>query len=157
MYSRDQLQSLAYPIAECYGKPHYMAHYKGMKPTPASVDRYALDDDAVCICCGVRATNAHHTPPKGIKRVFDLRTERGSFLLRPALLAVCGSGTTGCHGKIHKGLLKVQWIWDHEGFQRGWWTGSIPDSYEIHSPDLYSCGFWRITDHEGNVVREVRA
>ena len=155
-YTREQLCGIAYPLAECYGKPHYMAHYLGKNPTLASVDKYELDDDAVCICCGARATNSHHSPPKGIRRVFNLRTDRGSFLLRPSLLAVCGSGTTGCHGKFHSGLLKVQWIWDEEGFLNGWWSGSIPESYEIHSSDLYTCGFWRITDSAGDVVREVR-
>lgn len=157
MYSREQLRGLAYPIAECFGKPHYMSHYKTKKPTPASVDNYVLDDDAVCIVCGQRATNSHHCPPKGIKRVFELRTDSGSFLLRPALLAVCGSGTTGCHRKIHSGLLKIQWIWDAEGFQKGWWSGSILNSCDAHDPDLYATGFWRITDQAGNVIREVRA
>lgn len=154
-YETSQLHGIAYLLAECYGKPHFQARYKSDKPTKPSVDRYELEEDAVCIVCGQRATNAHHAPPKGIMRVFGLETERGTFPMRPALLAVCGSGTTGCHGDIHAGLLKVEWVWDDPGFCDAWWDGKLSEG-AAHDPGLYSVGFWRITDHDGNVVREVR-
>lgn len=156
MPSRDQLHGLAHSIAECFGKPHWQARYLSESPTKPSVDRYVLDEDATCIVCGKRATNAHHCPPKGIMRIFPLGTERGLWLLRPALLAVCGSGTTGCHGAIHSGYLKIEWAWDHEGFEDAWWEGSLLDATTPSSPDLYECGFWRIS-RDGKVIREVRA
>lgn len=156
MLEMAQLRGIAKPLAEMYGKPHWMARYGSDNPTPLSVDRYALDDEAVCVCCGRRATNSHHTPPKGIGRVFELATKSGRFKVRPALLAVCGSGTTGCHGAIHKGLLKVEWVWDDPGFEAGWWDGSIPAVTKPHDPELYSVGCWHITDVSGNVVREAR-
>lgn len=154
-YETHQLHGMAYLLAECYGKPHWQASYTSASPTKASVDRYGLDEDACCIVCGQRATNAHHTPPKGIMRVFPLETERGTYKMRPALLAVCGSGTTGCHGDIHKGLLKVEWAWDDPGFLDAWWDGLLSEGAS-HDPGLYACGCWRITDRDGNVVREAR-
>lgn len=151
---RDRLHSLAIPIAECFGKPHWQARYRSDNATPKSVNSYTLEENATCIVCGRKATNAHHCPPKGIMRVFPLVTERGLFSLRPALLAVCGSGTTGCHGDIHAGRIKVTWEWDHEGFQDAWWDGSLLEASGPHSPDLFACGFWRIT-RDGKTIREV--
>lgn len=154
--SREQLHGLAHPVAECFGKPHWQARYLSAEPTKPSVDRYALEEDACCIVCGKRATNSHHNPRKGVMRIFPMGTERGLWLLRPALLAVCGSGTAGCHRAIHEGLLKIEWAWDHEGFEDAWWDGSLLESSKPHSASLYECGFWRITS-DGKTVREVRS
>lgn len=156
MFETAQLRGIAKPLAEMYGKPHWGSSYLSKNPTPQSVDRYRLDDGATCIVCGQRATNSHHTPPKGIMRVFELMTPKGRFKYRPALIAMCGSGTTGCHGMVHKGMLKIEWVWDSDGFESGWWDGSIPETITAHDPELYSVGFWRIIDREGNVIREVR-
>lgn len=155
MIERDQLYGLSLPTAERYGKPHWMAHYMSGNPTARSVDRYVMEEDATCIVCGKRATNVHHEPPKGKARTFPLATDRGLWVLRPALLAVCGSGTTGCHGDIHTHRIGVEWVWDEPGIEEAWWDGSLLESSEPHSPILYEVGFWRITQ-DGEVIREVR-
>lgn len=50
----------------------------------------------VCEVCGMfPATNLHHRKPRG------MGGSRDGGVNSPAnLLAICGSGTTGCHGKI---------------------------------------------------------
>lgn len=62
-----------------------------------------------CVVCGHRATNLHHEPPKGLGGVGRKGTE-------PARLSLCGSGTTGCHGERHAGILGFKfedcaWWW----------------------------------------------
>ncbi len=144
---------LSHEVAERYGKPHFMAHYLSGNATAKSVDRYMVEEDAFCIVCGRSATNAHHEPPKGIMRTFPMATDHGLWLLRPSLLAVCGTGTTGCHGKIHAKLLRIEWVWDEPGFEDAWWNGSLLESSEPHSPSEVGC--WRITSG-GVFIKEVR-
>lgn len=62
-----------------------------------------------CIVCGSPSPNKHHMPPKGTGR-------KGKW--QGALLALCGSGTTGCHGRVHHGDLELRFM---EG--RWWWRG----------------------------------
>lgn len=52
-----------------------------------------------CIVCGRFGANWHHEPPKGTG---------GACAWHGSLLALCGSGTTGCHGLRHAGRLKLR-------------------------------------------------
>lgn len=54
-----------------------------------------------CIVCGRPHPNLHHMPPIGSGR----RSE-----WKGALLALCGSGTTGCHGAFHAGELELRYM-----------------------------------------------
>ena len=137
-----QLQGLSLPVAECYGKPHVGAWY-----TRDDVDSYAHSGD--CPFCGRPSTNAHHCPPKGKSRSFLLLTEKGRHVLKPALFGLCGSGTTGCHGKIHGKLLSIRWEWGSPAAAEAWWSGEILAHHEPHSPELYMFGWWVLSDGKG--------
>ena len=133
--------------ALCYGMPNIGARY-----TRDDVRAYELLDDYVpCAVCGRPATNVHHEPPRssssaGRKRPGSLllRTEMGQFVLKPSLIALCGSGTTGCHGKRHCGLLRIRWEFYEESDAEKWLSGwylSRPD-WSPHSERLYEIGRW---------------
>ncbi len=138
----SQLMGLSREIAECYGKPHVGAFYAN-----SSVNSHKLQWDAVCTICGRPATNAHHQPPKSRGIVFTMRTPMGAFVLKPALIAVCGSGTTGCHGLIHQGLIRISWEWDED--EALWWDGQLLRELEPHSNQLYNYGHWLIETRQG--------
>lgn len=62
-------------------------------------DKRYVDPDAmktcvlrwrVCACCGEPAATAHHVYPRG----------QGGDDVSANLIAVCGDGTTGCHGDL---------------------------------------------------------
>ena len=134
-------------VAECYGKPHFLCSYYGN-----GVNDTRLFDGATCMCCGRPATNAHHWPPKGRCATFTL----DGVKLRPALLAVCGSGTTGCHDGWHGGArFKALWKWDCDDAARSWWEegfcGLAP-----HDPMLYRFGRWEVYDMKLGRIWEVR-
>ena len=62
-----------------------------------------------CIVCGKPNANAHHIPPIGTGR-------RDRW--QGAIVRLCGSGTTGCHGAFHAGKLELRYTPD------GWeWRG----------------------------------
>jgi hypothetical protein len=67
------------------------------KPRPRIRDRGAsqrkLLRDPWCRVCGQRATSGHHL----------LYASGGGDDLEDMIVPVCGSGTTGCHGKLHAG------------------------------------------------------
>lgn len=89
--------------AELYGKPHLGARYTGVtayEPTQAR-----------CAVCGRRASNCHHVARRSWGKTFRLVTPNGVWELRSPLFALCGSGTTGCHGKFHDGGLRAEWVW----------------------------------------------
>lgn len=87
-----------------------------------------------CVVCGKKASNLHHEPPKGLGGIGSKGTE-------PPRLSLCGSGTTGCHGARHAGLLEFQcvethggkavWFWRRKS-GRGWecWNRCIDASEE---------------------------
>lgn len=147
------LHGVPYERASLYGMPHIGALYRGKAAR--------LEDGAPCTCCGAPASNAHHMAPKGMAGgggVFALRTKWGTFALRSPLMAVCGSGCTGCHGKFPpQGFeLDVRWAWDDEESERLWWSGwMLAHGMAPHSPDLYLLGRYEIL-RLGEVVREVR-
>lgn len=130
-------------IASSFGMPHVGARY-----TADNVNRYRLEDGARCAVCGRPATNAHHEPPKGSggkHRQFTMWTPWGRFILKPALIALCGSGTTGCHGMRHEGRVSFTWEWYDEKDAERWWSGELlSHGYSPHDPMLNELGYWRV-------------
>jgi len=140
----SQLRGLPYEAAECYGKPHIMCRYSG-----SSAKSHMRDEDARCVCCGRMATNAHHNPPLSKGHIFLLMTKWGRFALKPSLIAVCGSGTTGCHNGFHGGArFKARWVWDSDEYAEMWWNGEFLKHMRPHSRELYRYGCWHISDSE---------
>lgn len=142
-----QLQGMPYDYAECYGKPHVNAEY-------VRDDVGAYRHFGSCFVCGKQSANAHHVPPKGVSRTFNLITKRGVFVLKPALFSLCGSGTTGCHGKFHAKKLIPKWIWRDEKSRESWWDGELLKDTMPHDPALFAFGFWQVRDDSGRVVAE---
>lgn len=73
--------------------------------------RESVVDTDRCVVCGRYANNEHHVIPKGMGSV-PRHVER----MIPRL-KLCGSGTTGCHGKAHAKRLHFAytdtqgWLW----------------------------------------------
>ena len=142
-----QLHGFAYPAAECYGKPHFLCAYDGKQ-----IGDTRLFDSATCMCCGRPATNAHHWPPRK-NPTFTLH----DIKLRPALFAVCGSGTTGCHNGWHGGArFKAIWKWDADSYAEEWWEGEMLGTYEPHDQALYEFGCWECYDLRDGKIWQVR-
>lgn len=147
------LHGAPYERASLYGMPHIGSLYQGRSAR--------LEEGARCAVCGMPATNSHHMAPKGMGgggSTFELRTVRGVFILRSPLMALCGSGCTGCHGLFppQGSELSVRWAWDDEETEAMWWSGRLLSyGIEPHSPGLYLLGRYEIMRH-GEVVREVR-
>lgn len=147
--SASLLHGLSIEKASLYGMPHIGARY-----TAGDANAYRLEQGAVCAFCGRPATNAHHEPPKGTCPYFALQTEWGLFVLKPALIALCGSGTTGCHGARHGGRVKIAWEWFDDVNAEAWWSGwLLAHGYVPHDPRLYDLGQWRITAGGETVTR----
>lgn len=142
------LDGVPYEVAKCFGMPHVGAFYSS-----SSVHSHKREEDARCAVCKAMATNAHHEPPKGMGgkyRRFLLCTPMGQFVLKPALIALCGSGTTGCHGDRHNGNFKIRWEWDEEQFEENWWNGHfLSHGFKPHDKRLYSMGRWVVTFRDG--------
>lgn len=139
---REQLRGLSLQVAECYGKPHIEAYYSS-----DSVRSNRLEEDARCSICNRIATNSHHCPPLSKGRTFILATPLGMHVLKPALFAVCGSGTTGCHNGFHGGArFKPDWVWRSDDDAAMWWNGTILNRIPPHSKLLFHHGFWVIHD-----------
>lgn len=140
MYTPDRelLRGLSLPVAECFGKPHYNAWYltKG-----DNVKSYRFDHEAPCMVCGKPATNAHHQPPRS-KGLLVLR----GHVLRPALIALCGRGNTGCHGMVHNRQLSIGWEWLNDKYAEMWWSGELLGQMEPHSEELFNYGYWEIKE-----------
>lgn len=131
-----------------YGLPHIDCYYRN-----DSVNSNRLVAGATCVCCGRFATNAHHYPPKGTAPV----RHRNGFTLRPALFAVCGSGTTGCHDGWHGGArYTAEWKWDSDELAEAWESGELLEEYGEHSNMLYNHGCWVIHDKKLGMEWEVR-
>lgn len=130
------LRGLSVREASCFGMPNLGAHYEGR-----SVRSNRLDDDARCAVCGRPATNAHHVPPVGMG-ARNAKFELHGHVLRPALIALCGSGTTGCHGEVHSGRILVEWEWCAEEYEVAWWQGLLLEMFGPASPRLYEFGRW---------------
>lgn len=130
LVSPSQLRGLPYETAKLYGMPHIGAWYKS-----ENVKDVGHPDYAECAVCGRPASNVHHEPPRGRSSCIDpetqekvpgsflLATPRGKFVLLPALICLCGTGTMGCHGERHSGIIDIRWEWDSEEDERKWWDG----------------------------------
>lgn len=131
-----------------YGLPHIGCKYENK-----SVNSNRLLDDAKCVCCGLPATNAHHYPPKGTAPT----RKRNGHVLKPALFAVCGSGTLGCHNDWHGGARYTAfWRWDRHEYEKQWEDGTLLEIHGAHSPALYYYGCWVIQDKKLDISWEVR-
>ena len=144
-----QLRGLSYEAAGKFGMPHLGAHYRCDSPHANVLDC----DMQPCAVCGRPAANSHHEPPIGMggrNAVFTLSTERGAFFLKPALIAVCGSGTSGCHHEFHGGArYSIRWAWHSDAAAERWWSGwYLTRGYVPHDPRLYRHGHWEITDKQ---------
>ena len=60
--------------------------------------------DWMCERCGRPATNVHHRRPRGMGGTKDPTIHDPSNLV-----ALCGSGTTGCHGWIESNRAQARW------------------------------------------------
>ena len=154
------LRGVTQDQAECFGKPHLGAFYRisGFSDTRsarlAAAHSNQLMEDARCVCCGRPATNAHHWPPLRVAAAWE---HPKGVRLRPALFAVCGSGTTGCHDGFHGGArFKALWRWDSDEFKREWWLGSMLEDLGAHSPALFEFGCWEFYDFETGRIWQVR-
>ena len=141
------LRGTPYQVAECYGKPHIRCHYTGN-----GVNSHKLDEGALCAICGTKATNAHHWPPKGRCQTFTLN----GVTMKPALIALCGSGTVGCHGEWHAGRFRALWKWDCDDAAREWWEGGFC-GLAPHDPHIYRFGCWELYDLKEGRIWQVRA
>lgn len=150
MYVPDasKLCGMSLERAELFGKPHIGAHYAN-----ASLRSNRLDEGAICAWCGRPACNSHHVLPLSRGRMLGI----GGWRLRTALMAVCGSGTQGCHNGFHGGAwLKAEWAWDDDAYAEQWWDGALLKAFGPHDEALYCFGRWVLTDTVHGYVREVR-
>ena len=135
----DDLHGVPYEKAECYGKPHIMAHYTAKD----NIRKYSHDDGLCVVCHRNLITNTHHQPERD---TFLLMTKWGRFKLKPALFGLCGSGTTGCHGLIEENKLKVEWVWYSDEYADAWWSGyTLSHGFTFHDERLYTQGCWRFS------------
>lgn len=149
----DQLRGLDYASASLYGMPHLGAGYYA---DDVNATRW-VGEQRRCAACG-RSTgfhSKHHEPPKSKGRSFLLCTPMGQFVLKPAIIDLCGTGTTGCHGDRHNGLLAIRWEWDSDESAEQWWNGYLlSHGYVPHDPRLFVLGRYII--ERGGVEMEVR-
>lgn len=139
MLEMAQLKGLSLEVAELYGKPHLGAYYEG-----DSIKSHKWDGHSSCAICGLPASNVHHVSHQS-KGYFTLKAGLDEFKLKPALFALCGTGTTGCHDKFHgSARLKARWIWRDESFADYWWSGEMLKRFGAHNPALYAYGSWQI-------------
>ena len=142
----SKLRGLQSFKAECYGKPHISCYYKS-----DGVNTHRIEQGAECAICGRPATNAHHWPPKGTAPLFTLNDVK----LKPALIALCGDGTTGCHGAWHAGRFDALWKWDCDELAEEWWESGFC-GLAPHDPMLYKFGCWELYDMQEGRIWQVR-
>ena len=135
----SQLRGMSYEKASLYGMPHIGCKYRF-----EDIRSTVWDGDARrCAYCGKVSGrhNRHHEPPKA-NGLFVLHTKMGSFVLLPALIDLCGSGTEGCHGLRHSRRLKIRWEWDSDEDAEKWWSGWFLSRpyHEPHGVWLYNHG-----------------
>ena len=138
------LDGYSYDKARLFGLPHIGAKY-----LPDTAGRQWKITTDKCQVCGRPATNAHHIVPRRCGHVYH---HPAGFWLSSPLIALCGSGTTGCHNGFHGGAsLKITWEWLKPEYEPLWWSGELLKRYGEHSPKLYRFGYWVI---EGNNYRK---
>lgn len=147
MASKRSLSLISSDKAAMFGMPHAGARYTGR-----GVARYARTQDE-CAICGARGQSVHHTASRGLgERVME--TPNGDHLLRPALMLLCGTGTTGCHGDIEDGRMSVRWEWYDPADAERWADGSLLCLFGPHDPGLYDLGRW-VVERRGEAVCEI--
>lgn len=130
---KKALQGLSYEKASCFGMPHFGATYRSK-----NVNSNQLNPGALCAFCHRPATNSHHEPPKSNGTLW-----LNGIPLKPALIALCGSGTTGCHGKRHARKITIKWEWKRDVYSILWWSGLfLAAGFKPHDPKLYQYGGW---------------
>lgn len=155
LHSPSQLRGLSYEKASLYGMPNIGAHY-----VREDVTCYEHDSYVPCPVCGKPSANVHHEPPRGASRALDgarkvpgaflLETPMGKFVLLPALICLCGTGTTGCHGDRHSGKLSIRWQWLSEEWERDWWNGKLLSHGLPPNGDwLYDYGYYVFETEHG--------
>lgn len=146
MVDAKQLHGWSLEDAECMGKPHFGARYT--TKDAKNLGGY-VRESWLCSICGRDAINTHHQP---YRQTFEMVTPNGIWTLKPALFALCGSGTTGCHGAIEHNRIKVRWKWDTPEAEAAWWSGELLAKYGPHSIELYRFGAWDIELENGGHI-----
>ncbi|MEG2533466.1 MAG: hypothetical protein RSB04_10700 [Gordonibacter sp.] len=170
---------ITYSGAQLMGLPHIGSAY--VPGWSRKRRRYERQSEVCEVCGEARAESTHHIVAVGMggrqsARAIEtddsfcakidndavqfpgfVRSKMGSFEVYTPLIAVCGDGTRGCHGKFEHGTLSVEWHWLDSLCAELWESGWIlSHGYEPNSSALYEFGFYRILDH-GEVIREVRS
>lgn len=148
----SQLRGLSRECASLFGMPHLGAEY-----TRDDIGWTRFTGEfRECAACGKSGGfhSRHHEPPRS-KATFLLCTPMGQFVLKPALIDLCGCGTTGCHGDRHNGLLAIRWEWDSDESAEQWWNGYLlSHGYVPHDRRLF--GFGRYVFSRDGMEWEVR-
>ena len=135
-----QLQGLSYDWAHLFGMPHIGARY-----TDYDTGDYEMLYGEACVLCGRQGTNVHHVVPRSVRKAFFL----GDHMLRSPLMALCGSGTLGCHNGMHGGArYKVRWEWDCEALEDAWWSGRLLERFGPHDDRLFEMGQYVVEDRK---------
>lgn len=101
--------------ADLMGKPSIGAHYER-----EDYRSHKLDDDARCVICGRRATDAHHVVPRSTVRGYTVDTPLGMFVCLSPLFALCRE----CHHDIHmRARYQIRWEWKAEQYRQEWENG----------------------------------
>lgn len=154
-----QLRGLSYDVASLYGMPHINAVYRRADDIRLKT---RWEGERICAVCGrtqAPSWSVHHEPPKskgsGKNPYFHLMTKMGAFPLKPALIGLCGSGTEGCHGDRHNGLLRIRWVWESDEIAEKWWNGHwLSHDFAPHSHRLFELGHYEF--ERGGMVKRVR-
>ena len=106
---------------------------------PASVrEQVKARDGGRCCRCGATAESIHHRKPRGMG---GTRDDRANDLRN--LVSLCGSGTTGCHGRIEAHR--------RQAYEAGW----LLRSYDaLDTPMLCPNGVLVTLDEDGSLRRE---
>lgn len=136
-----QLHGWSLDDAECMGKPGFGAQYT----SKSGLARYARTA-MCCTICGREAISTHHQP---YRQTFEMVTPNGIWTLRPALIALCGTGTMGCHGDVEHNRIRIRWKWFTEEAETRWWNGELLAEYGPESVQLYRYGCWDIELEDG--------
>jgi hypothetical protein len=110
-----------------------------VKVTP-SIRKRVLARDEFCVRCGFLIDpgnySIHHRKPRGMGGTKDPAISRLSNLL-----ALCGSGTTGCHGWVESSRRLA--------YERGF---LLHHNDNAKTTPVFTYAGWRLFDNDGNVL-----
>ena len=168
-------------MAECVstgillmGLPHVGAEYtKGRRNGRRNYERTS---DVCAVCDSARSASTHHIVAVGTGGRQSSRTNEvdwafcgaydeafgcepstdlTEFEVLTPLIAVCGDGSSGCHGMFESHDLSVEWVWDDADcfilWESGWF---LSHGYEPHDERLFEFGCYRIL-RGGETVRVI--